>query len=380
MARKKKPLRSLSAIRKAAKKEVAAAMADCQIVVTGDKPTDSELYKRGYDAAVAEMVERSKAIAKQVSERHGRALTDEIMSHLEGVARNFRTSVTKQSEVPNMPKTNRGDVLMLPQGTRLFATGHAAGQGEQRRAGWGYDSVGVTEGIILIEEDPQLRTILVLKSRYRISLPYVTFAINYIEHPNHDLQFSRVYVAFRKEPLKRIDDGGFYYAALPNCNNFGDCNDFGVCMTLDTNNYDNVADLGKAVIDTFWQSIFGYDDEPVPKPFLASPKGKEMTIDSFQKWESLTRSDPTSILTASFRGGSFQLKAMVDRFASRGASHIVTRAIGDIMPISDSKNVQKLIESAVSETISEQLKGGFTNSPTRSNILVTQSRVVPKEK
>lgn len=362
MPRKKKPLRSLAAIRRAAKKEVAAAMADCQIVVTGDEPSEQELYKKGYNAAVEELVARSKVIAKQVSDTQGRELTGEIMSHLEAVARKFQTSVQKQSEAPNMPKNNRGDVLMLPRGTRLYATGQPSSSGGSRRRrssrrnsrSSGYESVGPVEGLIVIEEEPQLRTIMVARSSYRISLPYVTFAIQYVEQPGfpakENIVFSRVYVAFRKEPLKKIDDGGFYYAALPNCN------DFGVCMGLQsTNHFGNVADLCKAVIDTFWQSTFGFDDAPVPKEFYASIKGKRTNINTFKQWEKLTRNDPTSILTAEFHSGTFRLGEMVRRFANQGANHIVARAIGDIMPLSDPENVQKLIEQAAAKVISNHL-------------------------
>jgi hypothetical protein len=143
-------------------------------------------------------------------------------------------------------------------------------------------------GVVVIEQVPQVRTLLINTTHKHVPLPYVVFVIQFRKQGNQ-LQYAGISVGFRTEPLASIDDR----LGNPPLPNFTGHN---VCM----GSYQGppragtVGDIAEDVIGTFWQSVFASD---FPRFTL---KGK--SVSSWSSWEKIE--NPLDILKARFTQGS----------------------------------------------------------------------------
>lgn len=311
-----KKTKTLDQLREEAVAEVAAALAK-PLSVGGD-----DGYERGYQQAMQEMQAKLKVLTTAVASGCGRAVTSSVSDYMQSMVRDYRQTIYN-----DMP-------LLLPQGTRfLTTTSHDGG----------------LRGLLVVEEQPQIRTILVMNDAdedvtipYHLSMPYVVFVITFSQTSRSIVRMESLDIAFRKEPLRTVDDGEWYHPALPNFSQYR------VCMSTQSTRWDSISDMASEVISTFWGSLF----EPY---FEGFGMGDLHSIRSFRDWQNL--SDPLSILKAEFDEGNFNLRTVVKRFANSDANVIASRAWVNLQPLTEPTVVEALVRRATEEAVSK-----FTNS------------------
>jgi hypothetical protein len=335
----------LEKFRKEAQAEVAAALA---------KPLGNEEAIRA--AVMQELQAKLVPLARQIAKQCSTDVSVGVGDYIQEIVTDFRESLIENGKTASMPRAGDG-VIMFPQGTRLYALSECA-KGSYSR--------GKTNGLLVIEEEPQVRTLLVAgdhdndyKSRaFHLPMPYVVFLFDFYEYANGDdpgVGLDAFHVAFRTEALRDATGEKWYDPPLPNCGGYT------VCMPHQTpDTFDNITLMAEAVIRLFWNSVFGEDSEPIPDEFSVTTNGKKKKIKTFDDWQEL-RDDPLAILTANWDKTAsyrkYDLQDKLDCFANSSANVVATRAWTGLQPLSRPNHIEDDVEKSVLKVLSS-----FTNS------------------
>ena len=208
------------------------------------------------------IAERSKEIAGYAA----RKVADRFISTFQEALSELREQVEEFSAYPGSPRNPEGTAIMVyPDGCKFLYTDETGG------------------GVMVIEQPPQVRTLLVNTARRHVPLPYVVFVIQFRKE-GRQFRYGGISVGFRTEPLTSIDDR----LCDPSLPNFTGHN---VCMgSYQGPDAGTVGDIAEDVIGTFWQSAFANDF----RRFMLNRKA----VSSWSLWEKIE--NPLDILKAKF--------------------------------------------------------------------------------
>lgn len=158
---------------------------------------------------------------------------------------------------------------------------------------------------VVIEEKPQIRSILWGSNRpvrYRISLPYVYFVLNFTDYQN-----TGNYMAFSKKPVSTFEDV-VYLPCLPDTNQ-----EFTICMGVNfykdkTIELDGLINCCKDIIEYFWHSNF----DPTHWPFNWKEQIKRDGRFEIESWHQNAMSNPLFVIEEETNyGESFSFKDFI---------------------------------------------------------------------
>ncbi len=327
---------SLDALRAAAKAEVAAAMAKPLVAPAVDEAAIRQ-------SVLDDFQNELKGLARKVARRCSEETSIGVGDFMHELLRSYRDKLVDVGNTSRMPSNaDNSGALLLPQGTRFYTVGEKRSRFDE-----------ALNGMIIIEQEPQIRTILVSDDpyddhedhmTYHLPMPYVVFAIQFTES-YRTVGCTELDIAFRKDALKDLSGEGWYHPPLPN---FAD---FGVCMDKN-DSCEDIVELSSLIINRFWNSFF----EPDFKAFrIKKSSGRHQSLKTFEDWEKL-RDDPLSILTGEWHGGEFPLARVLQQFTTSGANVVVTRAWNGLQPLARPDHIEEEIEKAVLEVFSSFTK------------------------
>lgn len=204
-------------------------------------------------------------------------LYDTLFDNLGESAAKIVESVKEKRSYPGAARDAEG-LILYPDGCRFL---HIA---ESRN------------GYMVIEQPPQLRTLLVEGvGQVCLPLPYTVCVIYFDKDVNPENKknlfgYSGLCVGFRDKPLKSLSDR-LQYTHLPNISGhsvcLGEWREPRTCATL--------SDLANKVLGRFWQSNFQYG---YPRFTY-----KKREIHDWNEWVKIGRGNPLDILDATFHNG-----------------------------------------------------------------------------
>jgi hypothetical protein len=204
-------------------------------------------HKNLSQQAVAVIHRSTEKVLKRIQQDVGAQFKEDGDDVVEDFCKNLATKLGQMSQ--NWYDGIRNELIVYPEGTRFIY-----------RDG--------TTVVIVVEQQPQVRTINVNGTMHHLAFPYVVFIMGF----NNGAWNGALDVAIRTRPLTSLDDP-LCSIGLPNISGYR------VCMGDFRNNpKTNMTEQTQAVIGSFWQSQFGGDIRNLPS------------------WERQTKRDPLYVL------------------------------------------------------------------------------------
>lgn len=144
---------------------------------------------------------------------------------------------------------------------------------------------GETGGIMVIEQTPQVRTLLVSARKYHVPLPYVVFVLHFARYSGM-CHHSGAYVGFSRKPIKSINDK-LLIPPLPNFSGHR------VCMGSYLGMSGTFSTLAADFIGNFWQGEF---HESYPNFKVGG-----QVVQTWKQWEAIK---PLDMLRADLGAGN----------------------------------------------------------------------------
>jgi hypothetical protein len=277
----------------------------------------------------------TKELAKDTTQRISRKIVDEYLSAFEALIVNLQTSIQEINSFPKAQRTPNGKIFMYPENCRFSYEANSYGPGNRNF------------GLVVIEQPPQVRTLLIGHGRHHIPLPYVVFVINYYAIGG-GYRYSGLNLGFGKQPLKSLDDA-MYLPHLPNCDSHS------VCLgEYSPGQFDSPAEVASDVVSHLWQSVFAYSFPPF---YLGSK-----SINDWPEWEATSKGNPLDILNGKFREGSpireliyyvdqtLEAKSEINRIRSV-ASQMWNRIANEFRAGEADKLIQEISEEILNEAL-----------------------------
>lgn len=324
-SKNKKTLETLQRIQKIAREKAQA----------GVKEHRAKLKRNPVDEAVRSIqIALGGATPKATSRVAARELVDSLNDTFEELLHDFRTNVISQLQYPNSYRDRDGEVLLYPDGCRFL---HVGDNGS---------------GVMVVEEQPGPRTLLIGRKQRRVSLPYVVFVI-FFQDRGHFHRLQEFSIGFRTTPLTRVSDR-LYCPTLPNFSGHN------VCMYVEEPEHASLTELAAEVQGTFWQSMFG-DGFP-------SFRVNNDYVDSWGKWEKLTEKNPLFALHGTFPSGATiqeltqnvvvnrELRTQVERYISQAWQKVMRQLNTDDAAEVIEEATRKVLKQILQDTALQQKK------------------------
>lgn len=268
----------------------------------------------------------------EVAQKTSRKVVDRFISTFESTLAEVTQRAKQQTDFPTAARNGDGEIMLYPDGCRFMNVV----QNTNNRAG--------QYGFMVVEQPPQVRTILVDMEQKHLPMPYVVFVVHFSKTGGW-YNFSGIYVGFNIKPLKSLDDR-LYNPPLPN---FGGHN---VCMgSYEGNpNADSPAAVAEHAVSTFWQSVFA--------DAMQDFRYKNRNV---SRWEQWAKIPPLDILKAEFEEGN-RLRELLPHGATaltpaeqRQLAEVVQTAWGKIAKDLTVEEATALIQGASQEVLARLL-------------------------
>lgn len=212
----------------------------------------------------------STAIAQALSTKAARQYIGNITEELQNIA-SVALTEARNVDFGGAVRTN-DQIVIYPKNCKLLV------QGDD-----GY-------GSMIIEEQPQFRTVLYRQTTHYIALPYMVYLIGF-QYKGGQYLHTGTGIAFGKEPIDSIGSR-MYHPTFPHTKG-----NLHVCQPMQKMIHKTVKELGEYVIQTFWNTSFHYSFYDYGCSFTINEK----KIRSFEDWEKIK--NPLDILQANFPKG-----------------------------------------------------------------------------
>lgn len=213
----------------------------------------------------------------------------------------------------NTPKDNDNNVILYPANCKFIT-----------------ENYGGT-GVVVIEEPPQLRTVLTSgngRTTHRIPVPYSIFVVHYRKFPDGYEKWG-FGLSFSDKPVSSLDENLW-------CPTFPHIGQVEACQPA-TYKKRTVADLVTDSINVFWQSSFIY----FFSPFMVG----NTVINGWDDWQKLGENNPLDILKGSFMEG-MSLRQIINRWVGNTGPSINEQQ--------RTQNVVRNVVAAIQELLKEE--------------------------
>lgn len=273
----------------------------------------------------------------------------EILGSIQDIASDI---LRKSRELNSFDTTtdNDGNVLIYPDNCKLLVKDFDSGTTDG--PGW---------GMLVVEERPQLRTVLVQEhyevKSYQIAMPYMVYLIGFnssSKDGNTIYAYTDMGIGFGKKPIDSIDNQ-LFTPSLPHVTG-----NRAICQEVPYKVYKTIKELSDGCVEAFWSTPFHYTFDQAGCMFSLEDGTR---IDSFSSWQSNIK-NPLDILKARFsRGDSVRrLMAYFTRYASNhgpgGAKDRTQKKIDAAV----AQLVLKMTESFSEETLMQLLQKTVNDS------------------
>lgn len=283
-------------------------------------------------------------LASEIAKKVVDDVSDSLLSTFQEALGELQREAIVQSQFPQAARSPDGDILLYPDGCRFM---HVMPLPKWQD---GY------HGVMVVEQQPQVRTLLIDTNQRHVPLPYVVFVISFTKLQGY-YSYSGIQIGFNNKPISSLDDH-LYYPPLPNFSGHG------VCMGSyeGKRNARSPADVANDAISTFWQSVFAAGMQQFQL------KGKN--VSSWAGWEKI---EPLDILKATFQRGS-SVRAMMPQSAGtlntedrKLVNEVIQRAWRKVSKELQPDDATALIQSCSQEILS-RLLSDLTLQPQRNEV------------
>lgn len=172
-----------------------------------------------------------------------------------------------------------------------------------------YVKTGNMTEVVVVEDRPQMRTILTSEGTFHLAFPYVVYVFT-IQNGHMPAYKSRIF--FRNAPLESIDDQLFL------CNlthtNVDPAGGYGVgavCMKAVISDEDPLTAKIAANLNYYWTTRFDWAGSNGFFKGFEKTKGQDIRISSLEEWQEASKKDPLFILSVSWLDAGTKLRDVI---------------------------------------------------------------------
>lgn len=254
--------------------------------------------KRIKDGPASDFIKKIKtglnkpAVAAETT-RVSRKVFDTMYGEMQaGVADLLKKTIRSRTAVGAV-RTDKDELLVYPDGCRFMQVNPDG------------------SGVAVVEQPPQIRTILTGRNRRHVPLPYVVFLVYFNRSKDGVYTYSGIHIGFKNTPIRSLDEQ-LQHPPLPNFSGHSVCMGSYNAPSSKTPNA-----IVEGAIGQFWQSVFA---EYPPSYFTVNGKA----IDTWPKWENV---GPLEILDAKFASGNTLTQSLDWVLKSRGETESLQHAV-----------------------------------------------------
>ena len=291
------------------------------------------------------------AVAQALSTKSARRYVGELNAKLQDLASDVISTVKARQKFGGA-ETDDSGIIIYPNNCKLLLTQAVNGAGLQ------VTTPQNQSGSLIIEEQPQQRTIFALASGkykpYRIAMPYLVYAIGFRRYSDGGKTFytnSGMGLGFRREPITSIDDS-LLVPKIPHVN--GNTH---ICQPLSQHSFPSIKEMAEEVVKAFWNTRFHYSFRDAGCHFYLADGS---SIDCFYDWQTKIK-NPLDILNA--------------RFSEGNTIREVLTAFGGITESSERNTVVSNVQSSVNAIV-RQFSNDFSADDLTNIIRETAEQIV----